>query len=74
MAIYRALQEASFEPDVAAILSSTFEELCEYLGLAQTTDPLRDRVAQSIVGCAQKGVRDPIQLRKCALEDLGHVN
>jgi hypothetical protein len=74
MAIYRALENASFEPDVIAILSTTFEELCCYLGLAQTTDPLRDRVAQSIVGCAQRGIRDPIVLRKCALEDLGHVN
>ena len=74
MAIYRALQNASFEPDVVAILSSTFEEVCAFLGLAQTTDPLRDRVAQSIMQCAEKGVRDPILLRKCALEDLGHLN
>jgi magnesium-transporting ATPase (P-type) len=74
MPIYRLLQEQSFEPDVVITLSTTFEELCTFLGLAKTTDSLRDRVAESIITCAKKGIRDPMQLRQCALKDLGHRN
>jgi magnesium-transporting ATPase (P-type) len=74
MPIYRLLQESSFDPDLVTVLSTTFEELCIFLGLAKTTDSLRDRVAESIISCARKGIRDPIQLRECALKDLGHLN
>jgi hypothetical protein len=74
MPIYRLLQESTFDPEVVTVLSTTFEELCVFLGLAKTTDSLRDRVAESIISCAKKGIRDPIMLRRCALKDLGHVN
>ena len=36
------------------------------LRLAQREDRLRDMIAMAIIDCAQRGIRDPIEMRKCA--------
>jgi hypothetical protein len=66
MAIYRALQHASFDPEHITVMASAFEDVCRELGLAARDDPLRDIVAKAIVRCAEKGERNIIRLRECA--------
>jgi hypothetical protein len=66
MAIYRLLQNSTFEPARVAVMTAVFEELCRELGLVQRDDPLTNAVATAIIACAQKGERDPIRLRECA--------
>jgi hypothetical protein len=34
--------------------------------LAQGKDPFRDMIAKAIIECAQRGIRDPVEMRKCA--------
>jgi len=41
------------------------------LKLTNQSDPLTEIIAKAIIEIAQTGVRDPIQLRKLALEKIG---
>jgi hypothetical protein len=68
--IYRLLQDSAFEPDVIAIMTTAFEEACRELGLAERNDPLRDIVATTIIGWAQKGILDPDEMRKCVRQAI----
>ena len=65
MAIYRLLKDAAFDPEAISLLTSTFEDVCRELGLAQREDPLRDLVAKAIIECAEGGERNPSVLRDC---------
>lgn len=66
MPIYRLLQNSAFGPEHVKILTTAFDDVCRDLGLAAREDALRDIVARAIIECAQRGVRDPVELRKCA--------
>jgi len=51
-------------------MSAAFEDVSQQLGLGPREDAIRDIVARAILECAQRGVRDPIEMRKCARDVL----
>ena len=70
MPLYRLLENSAFTPEMIAVMSVAFEDVCKSLGLAERTDPLRDLVARKVIECAQTGVRDPVQLRDKVLQEI----
>ncbi len=70
MPVYRLLQNAAFDCEHVALMSSAFEDVCVELGLAAREDALRDMVAKAIIDCAQRGIRDPLMLRQCVRDSL----
>jgi hypothetical protein len=65
MPIYRLLQNSSFDRELIETLTSVFEEISRELGLSAIEDALRDTLARVIVKCAEQGIRDPLEIRKC---------
>ena len=43
-----------------------FQSESKQLRLRRREDAIRDIVARAILECAQRGIRDPIEMRKCA--------
>ncbi len=70
MPIYRLFRSMPFDPEYIDLMVTTFETVSEELALAQKEDAIRDLVARAIIECAQKGIRDPIEMRRCAHEVL----
>ncbi len=70
MPIYRLLQNRPFDPEHIDLMVAAFEKVSVELGLAQKEDAIRDLVAKAIIECAQKGIRDPVEMRKCAHDVL----
>jgi len=70
MPLYRLLQNSAFEPELIAVMSAVFEDACRDLGLAETTDPLRELVARKVIECAQTGERDRARMRDCVLRAI----
>lgn len=66
MSTYRLFGELSFDRDHLDLISQVFEQVSLELGLRQREDAIRDLVAQAIIECAQKGIRDPDEMRRCA--------
>jgi hypothetical protein len=71
MAIYRILQNSPLGPDDIARLVAAYEETLKALGLKDRSDPITELVARKILEIGQTGVRDPLQLAKLAIKDLG---
>jgi hypothetical protein len=71
MAIYRLLQHSAFTPEAIAPIVAAYEDCLRILKLTNRTDPLTEIIAKAIFEIAQTGVRDPVQLRKLALEHIG---
>jgi len=55
------------------LMDAVFEEVCRELGLARKDDAFRDIIAEAILACAQRGIRDPVEMRRCAREELQAV-
>ena len=70
MPIYRIFQNAPFDPEHIDLMSFVFDQVSMELDLVRSTDAIRDLVAKAILECAQKGIRDPVELRRCAHEVL----
>ncbi len=70
MPTYRLFRELSFDRDHLDLISQVFEQVSLDLGLGQREDAIRDLVAQAIIECAQKGIRDPDEMRRCAHDFL----
>jgi hypothetical protein len=68
--IYPLFRHLPFDPEHLDMMSSAFEQVSLELGLAMRTDKLRDIVAEAIIQCAQRGIRDPAEIRRCAREAL----
>ena len=66
MPIYRLLQNTSFDRELIDMLTLVFEEISRELGLAAIEDALRDTLARAIIRCAEQGIRDPLEIRRCA--------
>ena len=66
MPIYRLFNNSGLQSDRATVMAAVFEDLCQALGLSPIEDRLRDIVAEAVIECAQKGVTDPDEVRKCA--------
>jgi hypothetical protein len=71
MAIYRLLQHSAFMPEDIAPIVAAYEDCLRILKLTNRSDPFTEIVAKAIFQIAQTGVRDPVQLRKLALERIG---
>ncbi len=71
MTIYRILQNSAFGPEEIERLVAAYEQTLAALGLKDRTDPITELVAKKIVAIAQTGVRDPLQLARRAISELG---
>ena len=69
MAIYRLLKNRAFGPDEIKVLTAAYEEALRTLRLARS-DPTTEIVAKKIIELAQRGERDPVRLRECAIRSL----
>jgi hypothetical protein len=70
MAIYRLLKNRAFGPDEIKVLTAAYEEALRTLRLANRSDPKTEIVAKKIIELAQRGERDPVRLRECAIRSL----
>jgi len=70
MRIYHLFRDAPFDADHIELMSAAFEDVSQQLALGRREDAIRDIVARAILECAQRGVRDPIEMRKCARDVL----
>ncbi len=77
MTVHRLFKNQAFEPEALSAMTRTYAEVCRALGLsdgdladhsAQSVD--RTRVAKAVIEFAQRGARNPRQLRDCVLEAL----
>jgi len=73
MPIYRLFRHLPFDPEHVDLMSTVFERVSLDLGLGHTEDAIRDLVAKAIIECAQRGVRDPEKMRRCAHDVLQSV-
>ena len=64
MRIYHLFRDAPFDADHIELMSSAFEDVSKQLGLGRREDAIRDIVAKAILECAQRGIRDPIEMRE----------
>ena len=71
MALRHLLQVSTFEPDTITVMTAAYEEALRVLGLADCQDPIAEIVARKIIEVAQTGERDPVRLRRTALDRLG---
>jgi hypothetical protein len=70
MRIYRLFRDAPFDAEHIELMTSAFEDVSRQLGLERREDAIRDIVARAILECAERGIRDPIEIRKCARDVL----
>jgi hypothetical protein len=70
MPVYRLFRELPFDAEHIDLMSLVFERVSLELGLGVREDQIRDLVAQAIIDCAKKGIRDPEEMRRCAHDSL----
>jgi hypothetical protein len=68
--ILRLLQGRGFEPEVVNAMVAAFEDVLRGLKLTDREDPIVERVAKIIIECAERGMRDPADIRDCALQAI----
>ena len=56
-----------FEPETVTLLKTALDEAWAFMSADQRADASRTDMAVRILKLAQKGVRDPVRLRTCAL-------
>jgi hypothetical protein len=71
MPIRRLLAGSTLGPDEIEILSVAFDEALRSLNLVDRSDPLTDMVAKKIIDIGATGVRDPAEIAKIAVRELG---
>jgi hypothetical protein len=71
MAIYRILQNSPLSPEDISRLTAAYEATLKALGLTDRSDPLTELVARKIIEIGQTGVRDPLEIARRAVRDLG---
>ena len=71
MPIQRILQNSPLRPEDIRILVVAYEKTIEALGLKDRSDPITELVAKKIIEIGQTGIRDPQQISRRALEELG---
>jgi hypothetical protein len=73
MAIYRILQNSPMSPEDITRLVAAYEATLKALGLIDRSDQMTELVARKIIEIGQTGVRDPLQISRLAVTDLGAV-
>ena len=71
MTIHRLLQNAPLGPDEIAAVVAAYEATLKALDLTDRTDPITRLVAQKVIEFRQRGIRDPVELARAAIEALG---
>lgn len=72
MPIRRLLQESKLEPGEIEILTRAFDHALHSLSLVdRRDDPLADLVARKILEVGAIGVRDPAEISRIAVKQLG---
>ena len=66
-------EDHAFSPDDVKILIDAFEDTLRALGLTDTEDPSRIKIAKIIIGLAKDGERDPARLRDLTLKFIRRV-
>jgi predicted outer membrane protein len=67
------LQGRAFDPAVVNVMVTAFDDTLRELKLSSRHDPLVERVAQTIIECAENGMRDAAEMRDCALKAIRNV-
>lgn len=70
MAVYRLFQNEPFEPEALSTMTRTYAEVCRMLGVSDRDQGGSATVAKTVIEFAQRGARDPAQLRDCVLQAL----
>jgi hypothetical protein len=70
MRIYHLFGVAPFDGDPIELMSSAFEDVSKQLRFGRREKTTRDIVPKAILECAQRRIRDPIEMRKSAHDVL----
>jgi hypothetical protein len=70
MPSYGLFADALFDPEHLTAMTSAFEVVSRDFGLAPCDVALRKWVASAVLECAHRGIRDRIEIRKCATKIL----
>ena len=70
MPITPYLAHQAFEPEVIETMSAAFVAACDALRLKVGDDPPTRLVAEKVINLAQRGIRDPILLRRMTLKEF----
>jgi hypothetical protein len=71
MAIYRLLQNSAFAPEDIGRLVDAYEDCLRILNVTDRSDPLTELLAKKIIEIGQTGMRDPVQIGRLALKEIG---
>jgi hypothetical protein len=71
MPIHRILQNSPLRPEDIRILVAAYEGTLQAHGLKDRSDPITEIVAKKIIEIGQTGLRDPEQISRRAIEELG---
>jgi len=71
MAIYRILQNMPLSPEDVGRLAAAYEVTLKALDLADRSDPITELVARKIIEIGQTAIRDPLEISRRAVADLG---
>lgn len=71
MAIYRLLQNSAFAPEDIGRLVAAYEDCLRILNVTDRTDPITEFLAKKIIEIGQTGMRDPVQIGRLALKEIG---
>jgi hypothetical protein len=71
MPIYRLLQNLALGPDEIESLTTAYERTLRAIGLADRGDPIAEIIAKKIIEIAQTGMKDPAEISKLAIKQLG---
>jgi hypothetical protein len=71
MAIHRRLESFACGPEEVRCIVKAYYDALLALGLASRDDPATRLIAKKIIEIAQTGERDPIKIRRRAIEKLG---
>ena len=73
VAIYRLLQYSAFGPEDITPLVAAYDDCLRALNLADRagSDPITQLIAKKIIEIAQTGMRDPVQIGRLALKEIG---
>lgn len=74
MAIYRLIQDSSFEPKDIEAMSTAYEAALQILGITDRNDPITEALAKNIVDHAKRGERNPVELCGQAVDAAANVN
>jgi hypothetical protein len=71
MVIHRRFESFAFRPEEVQCIGKAYDDALSALGLVSRDDPATRLVAKKIIEIAQTGERDPIKIRRRAIEKLG---